>query len=294
MNEMNKSTSVSDTIQQRRMLAPAAYSEAALPALKLVRSSRLARRIGKLLFGFMLLATIVVATAPWQQSVKGTGGVIAYDPLERQQTIEAPIKGRIVWWNEKIRENDHVKKGDLIAEIADIDAGYIVRLQGQLEATRRQVTALQQVLEANKRNLTAAETVVESFLSQVTAYKLVKDQVVDAAKAAVSSARNKVDAENQQLAEQEAALTQVEADFERQKTLFEEGIASQLKYQEAQRKLKEAQAKVEKSKAYVRAAENEMQGKESDRNAKEQKAQVDIGLCDGRLEKGHGRCRQGP
>ena len=77
------------------MLAPAAYSEAALPSLKLARSSRLARTIGKLIFVMLILGTIFVAFAPWQQSVKGTGDVIAYAPLERQQTIEAPIKRSI-------------------------------------------------------------------------------------------------------------------------------------------------------------------------------------------------------
>ncbi|MFT7639412.1 MAG: multidrug efflux pump subunit AcrA (membrane-fusion protein), partial [Pirellulaceae bacterium] len=121
--------------QQRRMLAPAAYSEAALPSLKLTRSSRLARTIGKSLLVFLVFGTILVALAPWQQSVKGTGNVIAYDPLERKQTIETPIKGRIVRWNKGIRENSHVRKGDFIAEIADIDTGYLVRLEGQLSAT---------------------------------------------------------------------------------------------------------------------------------------------------------------
>jgi multidrug resistance efflux pump len=67
--------------------------------------------------------------------------------------------------------------------------------------------------------------------------------------------------------------------------LFEERIASQLKFQEAERKLKESRAKVEKSKAYVRSAENELAAKQSDRNAKEQKAQVDIDYATAALRK---------
>jgi len=269
----------------RTMLVPAAYSEAALPSLKLVRSSRLARTIGKLLFVLMVFGTIIVLVAPWQQSVKGTGDVIAYDPLERQQTIETPIKGRIVRWNAEIRENAHVRKGEFIAEIADIDTGYLVRLEGQLSATQRQVEAAQALLEANERNAEAAKTIVSSIESQVTAYGLVKEQIIAAADANVASAQNKVEAEQQQLAEQEAALAQVTADFDRQKTLFEEKIASQLKFQEAQRKLKEAAAKVEKSKAYVRAAENDLSSKRSYRQAQEQKAQVDIDYATAMLRK---------
>ena len=258
------------------MLAPAAYSEAALPSLKLARSSRLARTIGKLLFVSLVAGTVLVAVAPWQQSVKGTGNVIAYAPSERQQTIEAPIKGRVVRLGEGIFENAHVRKGDLIAEIADIDTDYLLRLEGQLSASGRQVKAAEDLLGANRRNLTAATTIVSSFDSQVSAYQLVKEQVIAGADAMVASAENKVEAEQQQLAEHEATLAQVEADYERQKTLYEEKIVSQLKFQESERKLKEAQAKVKKAYAYVRSADNDLLSKQSERKAKEQKAQIDI------------------
>jgi multidrug resistance efflux pump len=73
-----------------------------------------------------------------------------------------------------------------------------------------------------------------------------------------------------------AALAQVEADYQRQKQLYEERIVSQLKYQEAERKYKEAQAKVAKHQAYVQAAKDEQVSKERERDAKAQKAQVDV------------------
>lgn len=269
-------TVTENPVNVRRMLVPAAYSEAALPSLKLAQSSRLVRKIGKLLFASLVLGTILVAIAPWQQSVKGTGDVIAYAPLERKQTIETPIKGRIVRLGDGVFENAHIRKGDLIAEVADIDPEYLIRLEGQLSATGQQVEAAKDLLDATGRNLKAAKTIVSSFQSQVNAYNLVKEQVIAAADASVAAAQNKVEAERQQLAEQQAALTQVEADYERQKTLYEEKIVSQLKFQEAVRKFREGQAKVEKMKAYVQAATNDLSGKQSDRKAKEQKAQVDI------------------
>lgn len=269
----------------RRMLAPAAYSETALPSLRLARSSRSARTIGKILFILLILGTILVTLAPWQQSVRGTGNVIAYAPLERQQTIESPIKGRIVRLGEGVYENAHVEKGDLIVEVADIDEEYLVRLEGQLSASKRQVEAAEALLEAKKRNLEAAKTIVSSVESQVRAYELVKVQVIDAADADVASAQNKVEAEQQQLAEHEAALAQVKADYERQMKLYQEKIVSQLKFQAAERKLKEGEAKVEKSKAYVRAAMNSLSSKRSDRKAKEQKAQVDIDYATATLKK---------
>ncbi|WP_417748789.1 HlyD family secretion protein [Rosistilla oblonga] len=269
----------------RRMLAPAAYSEAAFPSLRLARSSRLARRIGKVLLVVLVVATFVVAIAPWQQSIKGSGTVIAFAPFERQQTIQTPIKGRIVRLGDNIVENGFVRKGDLIVEVADIDPGYLGRLESQLDASQRQVAAAETLWRASERNRDAAMMVVSSIEAQVKAYELVKKQVVAAADADVESARNKIQAEQQQLAEQQAALAQVQADFDRQRMLYDEKIASQSKFQSAQRKLKEAQAKVEKSKAYVRAAQSELESKQSDRQAKEQKAQVDIDYATATLRK---------
>ena len=261
---------------EHRMLAPVAYSETALPSLRLARSSRLARRIGKALFGLLLIGIALVTIAPWQQSVKGTGSVIAYDPTERPQTIQSRTKGRLLRLGEGIQENAHVTEGQLIAKIADVDELYLQRLEDQLTASQGQVAASEELLAASERILAAAESVVETFEAQVTTYQEVKTQVIAAAEANVLAARNKVEAERQQLVEYEAALTQVQANFDRQKKLYEEEITSQLKFQEVERKLREAQAKVVKTQAYVRAAENELTSKVNERNSKEQKAQVDI------------------
>ncbi|TWU12157.1 hypothetical protein CA54_09750 [Symmachiella macrocystis] len=274
--------------QSRRMLAPAAYSETAMPSLRLARSSRLARRLGKFLLVFMVMGFILIAFAPWQQSVKGTGGVIAYATDERQQTLEAPIKGRIARLGEGVFENAFVKKGQLIAEITDIDPSYLARLEDQLAASQNQVKAEAQMLQASRNNLQAAHTIVKSYESQVKTYEQVKAQVVAAADAAVKSAENKVDAELQQLEEHKAAQSQLELNFKRQKTLYEENIVSELKYQEADRKLKETQAKVAKTEQYINSARNELAQKRSERKAKEQKAQADIDYANATLRKATG------
>ncbi len=264
------------TSRRRTMLAPVAYSELVMPSLRLARSSRTARRIGKALFVVLLGAIVLVLFAPWQQSIPGQGNVVAYAPLERQQTIEAPIKGRIVRWGDDIFENARVEKGQVILEIQDLDPLLVGRLQDQLEATRQQVVAAQTQKAAIERNLGATQAIVESYASQVTAYTEVKLQVIASADAFIENARQKVIAEEQHLIEQMAAFTQAEADYLRQKQLYEEKIASQLKFQEAERKFKEAEAKVAKARAYVQAAKDELTGKERDRDAKAQKAQVDI------------------
>ncbi len=262
--------------RRRTMLAPVAYNELIMPSLRLARSSRTARRIGIVLFFTLLAAIVLVMFAPWQQSIPGQGNVVAYAPLERQQTIESPIKGRIVRWGDDIFENARVIKGQTILEIQDLDPLLVGRLQEQLNATKQQVEAARAQLAANERNLEATRAIVASYEAQVTAYTEVKEQVLASADAFIDNARQKVIAEEQHLLEQKAALEQVEADYQRQKQLYEEKIASQLKFQEAERKFKEAEAKVAKAAAYVQAAKDELTAKQRDREAKAQKAQVDI------------------
>jgi len=260
----------------RTMLAPVAYSELMMPSLRLARSSSFARRTAKALSVFLLVTILLLLFAPWQQSITGSGNVVAYVPRERQQVIEAPIKGRIVRWGEGIYENARVEEGQMIVEIQDLAPSLMEQLESQLTATRQQVLAAREQLAANKRNLSATQTIVESYEAQIAAYKKVKDQVVASAEALIENARQKVLAEEQHLVEQMAALAQCEADYLRQKQLYEEKITSQLKFQEAERKFREAEAKVAKVKAYVQAAKQELTSKERDREAKAQKAQVDV------------------
>ena len=260
----------------RPLLSPPAYSETIVPSLRLAQSSRAARRIGWFLLVLLGFGILLVAMAPWQQNVRATGNVIAYAPHERQQVLESPIRGRIIQFGEGIVENARVSKGQLIAEVADIDEGYLGRLEQQLDAATRQVEAARELLAAEERNLEAARTIVTSYEAQVAAYELVKEQVVAAADASIASAQSKVEAEEQKLAEQRAALEQVQADFVRQRTLFEENIVSQLSFQEAERRLREAEAKVAAAEANVEAAQHDLTAEQNTRAATEQRAQAQI------------------
>ena len=78
--------------------------------------------------GVCVLAFCLVLV-PWQQSVRGDGRLIAYAPLERQQSIEAPVPGRIVSW--AVQEGEAVAAGQLILTIADNDPELMTRLEGQ-------------------------------------------------------------------------------------------------------------------------------------------------------------------
>ena len=270
---------------RRTMLAPVAYNEAVLPSLRLARSSRLARRFGRFLAAMLALAVVAALFAPWQQSVTGSGSVIAFAPLERQMVVEAPIKGRIINWGEGIYENAHVKKGQEILEVQDVDPNYLTRLKEQEAAGHRQLEAANESLAAGLRHVEAAQASIAPYEAQLRAYRTVRDEIVAAAEQYVKTAEQKVEAEKRALEEAQAGLTQAEADYLRQKTLFEKNIASELKFQQAEQKYREATAKVGKAEAYIEAAKNELEAKRRERQAKDRKAQVDIEYAQAALNK---------
>lgn len=279
---------MTETDRRRTMLSPVAYSESVMPSLRLARSSRIVRLVGKILFVALIATIALMALAPWQQSVTGTGSVLAFSPDERQQVIEATIKGKVARWGENIYENAEVAKGQLIAEIRDLDESYSARLQQQLMQTQQNLDAAKRQLSANQRALEFAETIVNSYQSQVKAYERVKEQTIAAQNAFVEMAEKKVEAEQQQLNEYEFALPQLKAEYERMEMLHEAGNIALQKLQEVERKYKESQAKVNRAQAYVQAAKSELEGKKQERSSKIEKAQVDIDYAQAALDKSKG------
>jgi len=121
-------------------------------ALESVETSPLIRRI-------WLFTTIVVVILisflflPWQQTVKGEGTLMAYDPSERVQAVSATIDGVIETFH--VRENEEVKAGDRLFTMVDLDRDYAGRVQEmerqlreQLENTRREI----ETIGANRDN----------------------------------------------------------------------------------------------------------------------------------------------
>lgn len=271
--------------RRRSPLVPAAYSESLMPALRLTRSSRTARRISNVLMIALVFATLLIMLAPWQQSVSGTGDVLAYSPDQRPQTIQSRVSGRVYRLGDGVFENAKVSKGQLIVEMRDLDEGYSQRLSQQLLNSQRDLEAIRRQVEASRRGLEAAQSVVNSFQAQVVAYTTVRDQTQAAQDAFIEMARKKIEAEEQQLIEYSAGLPQLEAEWERTRTLQREGNVSLQKLQEIERKTQEQRAKVKRGEAYVQSAKSELEGKIREREAKVQKAQVDIDYAEAALRK---------
>jgi multidrug efflux pump subunit AcrA (membrane-fusion protein) len=114
----------SDRIRRERELMPQDAlpmldHRADFPAIDKTISPPIVRRLGLiaavLFFGYVILVLVL----PWQQFVSGSGRVVAFDPLERPQVLEAPLSGRIV--ASYVVEGEEVKAGDVLFEMADND-----------------------------------------------------------------------------------------------------------------------------------------------------------------------------
>jgi len=267
-------------------LSPVAYNESVMPALRLVRSSRRARIVARMMVMLLVFSIVVIAFAPWQQSVRGEGQVFAYSPQARPQKIESRIEGQVIRWGEGIYENAYVEEGQMILEIADLDPNRLSNLTNQMASQELVVDAQKLVKKAAENSLEQTKEKVESYATQVEAFKQVKTQVIAAADAYVDMAREKLNAKKQKLEQLEAALAQEKADYERQKQLFNEKIVSELKFQMAQRKWQEAVGKVAEAKAEIEAARDELEGKTQEREAKAQEAQIKIDYAEAQLREG--------
>src|SRR5512144_2089253 len=110
-----------------------------LPAMSLVSTSPKARLVALLLAVGFLCLLVGLVFVPWQQNISGEGRVVALTPVERQQTIDAPIEGRLLRWH--VTEGTLVKTGDVVAEITDNDPSILDRYQKELAAGQERLGA---------------------------------------------------------------------------------------------------------------------------------------------------------
>ncbi len=122
-----------------------------LPALALVGSVRAARILARFLAVCFLLLIVGLVFLPWQQFVSGSGRVVAYDPLDRVQTVEAPLPGRVA--KSFVVEGHAVKQGEVLFEIVDNDPNLLGRLELQRAEAIARKAAVQERLDALGRQI---------------------------------------------------------------------------------------------------------------------------------------------
>ncbi|WPB72864.1 HlyD family efflux transporter periplasmic adaptor subunit [Archangium violaceum] len=223
---------------------------AELPAMRLVRHlTRMARTVARLLMLALLLAVLGLLVAPWRQNVTGQGRVIAYAPLERQQSIQAPIAGRIISW--AVQEGSRVKEGELLVELSDNDTDLMARLREQRAAIEARISAAQSQMMA--------------YESRVDALRASRSASIDAAGSRVSMVRERIRAAEQSLAAAEVARETARLNLERQKAMHHDGLTATRSLELAQLEHTKASTDAESARASLNAARNELGALSSDR-----------------------------
>ncbi|MDI1479824.1 HlyD family efflux transporter periplasmic adaptor subunit [Polyangium sp. y55x31] len=199
--------------------------------LRLVRAPRLTRTIARMLITLLGLVAVALVVVPWQQNSPAHGRVIAFAPLDRQQTIDAPVEGRVVRWY--VKEGDRVEEGAPIADIADIDPELVSRLEREKAAVDARIEA--------------ARTRAGAVGDRITSLESSRDSALAAASSRVRMAKDRVRAAEQAIVAAKAAHKTAELNLARQRTLFEEGLSSKRQVELAE--LEEARARTDQDRA---------------------------------------------
>ena len=253
-----------------------------LPAVRLVESSRFARRIARTLLVLLAVAVVAAVFAPWQQTLSGEGRVVAYTPLERQQAVQAVVKGRVKRWGEGVREGSFVRAGDVVLELQDADPELRGRYEFQRDLLQNQIGFAEQKVRDYENTIAASRTAVES--------------AVESARQAIREAENDLAAKKADLAAAQASELQKRLQRERQQRLFGSGdpaagggLTSRYKLEIAQVEHAEAVQKVASAREYVAGAEAKVRAKTADLQEKADKGRADIAKAEAELRAASGQ-----
>ena len=183
------------------------------------------------IFTSIIIAMFIgILFLPWQQTIKGVGKVIAYNPSERNYYILAPMSGYIQEYY--VEENQFVKKGDLLAKMVDLDKKYMARLSRIRETTERQIEVIKREIEVLKkkkenleRNLKTGMGIYENKIKQI---------------------ENKIKSLELKKISAEKNFEISKANYERVKALYKKGIESRRKFELEENKFVKAKVELEK------------------------------------------------
>lgn len=231
---------------------PMLDQRAGFASLEMAHSPARIRLLSRLLAFAFLLLLLALVFLPWQQFVRGSGRVVAYDPQERSTTVEAPLSGRVE--RAVVVEGQHVKQGDTLFDLVDNDPNLLanLRLQRTAAAARRQ----------------AAEQRLVSLNAQL-------DQIERSLPLAIEAASTRLDAAK-------FASTTAQQQLDRVKALYEDprGLASQRDFELALLERDRAVAEVARAVAELERAEVDVRASLNSAVAARESARADVAAAE--------------
>jgi multidrug efflux pump subunit AcrA (membrane-fusion protein) len=202
------------------------------------------------LFTVLLVVGIALGLwlIPWRQSVVGQGRVFVFDPEDRPQEIDAQLSGRLVRW--RVQEGEVVKRGQVIAELADIDSKFLD--ERQLQKLLGQRRAQQAKIDASLTRATALERQLKDLEGS-------RSVAVPAAGQRAQQARDRERQANQALLAAGQQLVTAELNFKRIKELHSKGLRSKRDLELSELDLVRARTERERAEAAAAAARRDVQ-----------------------------------
>lgn len=259
--------------QENLMHATATHGETGvLSALRLTRTPRFARVFARLTVVALAVGVGLLLVAPWQQNVAGSGRVVALDPLERPQMIEATIDGQVVEWF--VKEGSHIPRGAPLVKIQDNDPELMNRLRASVAAAEDKVKS--------------ARDKIGVYHDQIALYTTARDLQIAIAQNQLEIAFQKLRGDRENVAATEAAMLFAEQVYERKLALFEKKLVSQQDVESETQKLAKARTDEAKARADVVASEREVQVKRDYINYARADAEAKIREASAKLREAEG------
>lgn len=243
-------------------------------ALQLVTTPAFVRKYIKLMGTLFFLLPFLALFLPWQQNVTASGQVTAFSPSERVQTIDAPVSGMITKWH--VQEGSKVKEGDLLLEISDTDPNFQQRLSNLRDNQESK-------LEAKSNELKSYELQLENLISS-------RDAKIAAAQFKLDVANQKIRASSESVSSAKATLDTANAQINRLRRLFDDGLVSKRDVEVAERdhiiadrNLNSARAQLASAKAEAKSATAEIQQIRADTQASLASTQAVVNKIRGEL-----------
>jgi multidrug resistance efflux pump len=212
-------------------------------SLELMKTPHPIRPIVFSLLALVLIVVLCLIFVPWQQSVTGYGRIIIFSPMDRPQSIEAQIPGRLVRWN--LVEGQSVKAGDVIAELEDIDSKFLADDQVQRLQSQRGFTTAQ-VREAQSR-----ET---ALLGQLNDLGSSRNVAIPAAEQRARQAADTVRQAEQNVEQAQQVVITEDLNLARLRELFDKGLRSKRDLELQELAIVTARTRLETARAGLDAA----------------------------------------
>jgi membrane fusion protein, adhesin transport system len=153
------------------------------------------RRIVITLFTIIAILTAILKLTPFQQTVIGNGKVGVFTVMDRPQTIDAQIGGRLVLWS--VQEGQTVQKGQLLAEIEDTESRFL---------SQRRAALVDQQLAAQRKRKAEVELRIREITSQILSLENSRGAQLPVASERQGQSRNRLGVARQNLLVAQKAL----------------------------------------------------------------------------------------